>query len=140
MATSRIGFMVVITPDPGGADAEIDQEPGADADQVRQHVEDAKRGERLQDTDIDPGGGQGDQVESGEPAGGQRTDAKRPDLMPQVVVHDRQLGRDRRGRRQGQPAHPVQQEQREIVDPHSDDSDDREPAWLATAYARNPHD
>jgi hypothetical protein len=132
--------MVAITPDPGRADAEIDQEPGADADQVRQHVEDAERGERLQDADVDADGGQGDEVEGGEPAGRQRADAKRPDLVPQVVVHDRQLGRDRRGRSQGNTADPVQQEQREIVDPHSDDSDDREPAWLATTNAHNPHD
>jgi hypothetical protein len=67
MAASRICSIGALTPNPRRADREVDDEGGADADQVRKQVEQAKPGEYLDDAHVDQQRGRRDQAETDEP-------------------------------------------------------------------------
>jgi hypothetical protein len=68
IAASRICSIGALTPYPGRADREVDDEGGADADQVREQVEQAKAGENLDDAHVDQKRERRHQAEADEPA------------------------------------------------------------------------
>src|SRR6266508_6411872 len=82
---SRTSSIGAFTPNPHRADREVDGEAGADADQVRQEVEQAEPGQHLDDADVEHERAERDQVEAREPAAGQAHRAEGPQLVQHVV-------------------------------------------------------
>jgi hypothetical protein len=129
-----------LTPNPRRADRVVDAEGGADADQVREQVEQAEAGEYLDDAHIDQQRGRRNQAEAEEPARRGSPMSEGPHLVEQVVVHDRHVDRHHGRREQREPQQPVQREQDDVVDHEATRADDREPAqpWQRLEYARPP--
>lgn len=124
-----MGSIGALTPNPHRADREVDGEPGADAQQVREQVEKPEPGEHLDYADVEHERDQRDQAEAGEPAAGQPHPLERPHLVQHVVVHDRNLDGDHRGGQQGDADKPVQRHQDAVVDHDPAGPHHEEPAY-----------
>jgi hypothetical protein len=120
-----------IPPDPRRADREVDDEPGGDADQVREQVEQAEPGEHPDDGDVERQRRQREEVEAAEPAGGQPSGPERPLLVQDVVVRYRQFHGGDGGGQQMQPQPAVQDQQGDAVDDHPTRPDEGEAAQAA---------
>jgi hypothetical protein len=126
---SRTASIRALSPDPQGADGEVDGEPGGDPDQVGDEVEQAEPDEQLDDADVEHQRAEGDHGEVHEPAWRQAHRAERPHLVQDVVVRGGRPDRDHRRGEQRQPGQPVQRTENGVVDQDSARADGEEPAY-----------
>jgi hypothetical protein len=118
-----------LSPDPQRADGDVDDEPGEDADEVREQVEQAEPGEQRDDGDVERQRAEGDQVEVDEPARRQAHGAEGPHLVQDVVVRGRRLHGDQGRRQQGHPGPSVQGGENRVVDGYTARADGEEAAY-----------
>jgi hypothetical protein len=121
--------MNAFSPDPQRADGEIDDEPGGDARQVGQQVEQAEPGQDLHDADVERERAERDEIEVDEPARRQPHRTERPHLVQHVVVGGGRLDRHQGRGQQRQPGPPVQGGEYRVVDDDPTGADGQEPAY-----------